>query len=584
MEKESTPSRESSVTQASVLRRRPVWMWALAVIPSLSYVLSWPRFGMLQSNDYYPIMGQILGTVTQPWNPLQWSAIRSNEHLCAIPSFLYWLNFELCAGDNRGLSLIVLLGLYGVLGFLLVLSQRSRPDHPASEAVLVLGIAAVVFTPAMAHSVVMGFSGTQWILSDFLVVGTMALAISLWDREKPVYGMVPVILVGWIGTLTYSTNLPLWPALIVGALVFGGRLKDLLPLTGAGIVAAAFLSHYSSRPGHHPDPLLDPLALARFVATYLGSALRRDTPTAELAGWIGYALVAGGIAIVVFSRNTRLRRSAAPWIMLVVFSLGNALGTAVSRGGWGIEAAKQSRYVTISCLFWVAVLGLAAAGSAKLVSKRGRSWSLIFLLVAAPAIAGLTWTRGKPVLKFFLDRSSWHPVAAIALQYRLEDDEAIRSFFPFPDQFYSIWKAVDTMEEIGHVPFNRLPPKAYGRQIHPPDGNEPGSGLVGRLSSVEPIHGSIHLVKGWADSPPESGRLLFVDEAGVVRGEAALPLPFGSRLPTPSVRREKIVGWAGYAMVEPGSAPLTAYFEKSDQDSTIRVDGVRVELQTVDGD
>ena len=56
----------------------------------------------------------------------------------------------------------------------------------------------------------------------------------------------------------------------------------------------------------------------------------------------------------------------AQWYALAVFPLICAAGTAVGRGAFGLDQALEQRYVTVSVLGWIALIGLIAGTIARL--------------------------------------------------------------------------------------------------------------------------------------------------------------------------------------------------------------------------
>jgi hypothetical protein len=130
-------------------------------------------------------------------------------------------------------------------------------------------IAVFMFTTARAHSVVMGFSGVIWGLSNLLAVSAIA-AVTLWPR-----GFAVALVAALLGAATYSTNLMVWPALVTGAFVMNRRSQAAaFAIVGASVIAAS-AAFYHRTPGHPAPETRDLAGLATYVAAYLGSPLRR---------------------------------------------------------------------------------------------------------------------------------------------------------------------------------------------------------------------------------------------------------------------------------------------------------------------
>jgi hypothetical protein len=119
----------------------------------------------------------------------------------------------------------------------------------------------------------------------------------------------------------------------------------------------------------HSNIATDSLGIVLYALTYLG---------APALGGRGMILSAvAGLALIValawafcadMQSAQRIRRLIrnAPWYALSVFPLLCAAGTAVGRGAFGLDQALEQRYVTVSVLGWVALIGLIAGTIAHL--------------------------------------------------------------------------------------------------------------------------------------------------------------------------------------------------------------------------
>jgi hypothetical protein len=426
----------------------------LALAPAILYVALLPRFGRLPYNDYWGILGGLVSDGRLSRDPKVWLLVRNNEHLVDVPALVYAANVALTHGDNRALSAFAL----GVLAVQVVVLWRLLPElDPEPRAVrpvwrgalgLVLGV--LVFTPAAAHSVVMGFSGTIWFLANLLAVAAVALLVRAAGPARP-FGVVPVLLVGLVASLTYSTSLSLWPALLLGAWLLGRPWRDGLVL-GAGAGAVYLLRTLAYRPNpHHPDPVTAPLDVLQYGAAYLGNPFAARFGPAVAVGSVGLVLALAGLAVVLRSGAPALRASAAPWLMLQVYALGNALGTAVWRSGFGW--LSSSRYVSVAVLFWVGLIGL---GLALLGSREGpaRPWCRLHpapMLAASATIVLACYVRGIPVLIDNLERAARQPEAERALLDGSLDLEALKTISRVPSQVVDV---APYLRASSHVPFD----------------------------------------------------------------------------------------------------------------------------------
>jgi hypothetical protein len=518
--------------------------WSLAILPLLYFAVQVPRFGALQYNDYYGILQELADGDGLSTDPFRWLAVRSNEHTVTLPALVYAANIAATHGDNRGLSAFSLL----VLAATLLLLSRLLPGAIRRGAALVVALpllALLVFTPAAAHSIVMGFSGTIWFTANLAAVAAIA-ALTRLEREAPVTALWPVLAAGLVAALSNSTSLALWPALVAGALVRRLPRRHLAVLGAATVVAyAAFLARFHALPWH-PKPNADhPLSLASYVAAYLGSLL---TSRAGAAVVIGALALAASVALVAMTR--RELASRAPWLMLQLYGLGAGLGTAVGRSGWGDAQALASRYASLAALFWIGLLGslLVTALSASPPARRRAG---VLACAGLAAIAGVgAFVRGLPVLASLVERASGHRVASLALVHGITDPEAFRSFHPFVGDRGDVtgeW-AYAYLQRRRHVPFQR---RWWTELGAPPP---PGTVLAGEpfagesaLGAVRPLGGRRARVSGRIE--PASGRLghvLLLDPDGIVRGEGvAVPRGGGA--------------WQGYVDDVPPGAALAVF-------------------------
>jgi hypothetical protein len=529
------PRADLPVAAATTPRRAATWLLlALALMPMVPWLVDLPRFGALQYNDYYGNTAQVLDHGTFTVDPLRWLSIKSNEHTVTLPTLLYALNYLVTAGDNRGLSLVsVLLG--GVCALLAgAMVARTWRLGALGRAAVTFVAAALWFTPAVAHSYVMGFSGGIWILANTFAVAAM-WALMRVDGADRAWRMVPVVLVGALGAITYTTNMSLWPALLLGAWAarLGWRKVGVLALGTALVFTMQWWLR--TRPANHPAPNLDGTSLLSFLGAYLGWPLTGGVDSGRWLGLAGVAVLLVGSVLALAGRDRALARRAAPFLMLGVYGFANALGTAVGRSGWGLEAARASRYVSLGMAFWLGVLGLCWWGATLLRQRLAaarpafatRGWQRvpIALAVGLALLAALgTWHHGRTVKRSYLDQAAWHPVAAIALRHGvLADHEVLAKVNNAVDQF----AAVPWLETMQHVPFERPRPLRHRVVVDRALlRNEADPRLVGACDTLLPIADGVARVQAWAVAPAgHIAEALLLDQHGVVRGELALGSP-----------------------------------------------------------
>jgi hypothetical protein len=496
-------------------------VWAPLVVVLLLWLVPLPDFGRLQYNDYYELLPQLAddqGHYSR--NPLTYISLKSNEHTVAIPALIYVVNAKLTAGDNRGLSVVSLALL--LLSFVLV--YRWTPDEwrrdPVRAFVVVAVLAVFAMTPVAAHNVVKGFSGTIWLLANAVVLCAIS-SLRRLEGSSPTWKIVPVVVIGVIGALSYSTTLSLWPALIAGAFLLRLNRRQIAVIVIAAIVVIGTYSSFIRTPEHHPGAdASHPFDLVRYLGTYFGNILAADQRTAMWAGWAGLAFFAAMVVWTIRS-DAAFQRRAAPWLMAGFYGLGNGLGTAVTRGGFGLEQALASRYATLSAFLWLGAMAVAALKATDDSRSGARPRRELLMAAAVLSLATVSLVHGWHRLQNFVENAGRQPMVELALQYGIWDAEVLSFISPDPG---GPIRAIPFLKTNRHVPFEKPAELFAGK--HLPDGGvapRRKAGLTGACDSLIPISEKIARIQGWVYCPGETvRRLLVIDGAGIVCGEARI--------------------------------------------------------------
>lgn len=551
----------SSHSSASRLSR--VASWALILFPLWVYLFFVPRFGYLQNNDYYTILGSVLEGEQFSRDPGTWIWVKANEHLALVPTLIYTANILLNHGNNRALTLWTLL----LMGVVFTLLYRHLPEEirarPGPRIVFGLSISMFAFTGVAAHNVAMGFSGTQWFLANVLAMTAMTLLVRLGDQGKPFQLYGGLFLCGLVGVFSYTTHLTVWPALLVGVYLLDLRPRHYLGLALCGLVfCGVFLMGYEKLSYHPEHNTRDWLGLAKYMAAYFGSPFTMKLRLAKILALAG-ALAAGWLLFSVSFGSLRpLRRELAPWLMVQIYALFSSLGTAVGRSNFGQDQALASRYATLQGLFWAALfvsLGLVAWRHRERVQRWPRS-ALIGCAVLWLALQVATFARGWPVLESFAARASRQDVTTLMLLRGYHETEMLRlTLTSYPR---GVWNVHDALVALDHVPFDRTIPEREPRQIDPgllrTTRPEPRQGYFHTLLPVQDNEGWVR-VQGWAHSPEEEvEEVILVDAGGMTRGELVTGI-LRRGASQKLGRRMRPVGWEGYVEAEHLLRGLKAY-------------------------
>lgn len=527
--------------RTAALRQGTLWL-APTLFPFLVWAAMVPSMGRLPANDYYGIVAQVVDGAHFTGDPLRWLAVKSNEHTVVLPALLYAANVVLGDGDNRVLSVLALVALLVIAA---LLGRRLPPPLAEGSArlpVWALLVALLVFTPAAAHSIVLGFSGTIWFVANLLAVLAIHLLARLAERPSPARAAA-VLAAAIACTLTYSTSLALWAAVLLGAWLYRLPRSYRLALAIGAAPAIMFLTALYSRPEQHPGPVLDdPVSVAGFVAVYLGGPLAADAVLAGCLGIAGLLLAAGGAAAWIANRTSPGRAALLPWLLLQVYAVGNAVGTGVARADLG--GARSSRYASVAILFWIAlaVVGCALALGPAARSTRGPG-------AAALALVAATWLRGAPVLLDYLRRAARQPLAELALIHGIGDHDALAVATPRPEE---IERLRDFMAARRSVPFD-VPSVVAGERVAAARRlTEPLARASATAAAVDEGVMRLRL----ASVPGAAARRPVVVVAdGTIRGEIReIREPWPVRLFVGGARGPR---WEGYLAAEAACRPLT---------------------------
>lgn len=288
--------------------------------------------------------------------------VQHNEHRVFVPA-VFALILSLFGGWSTKRE--ELMGVAVVTLQLAMIWRMLRATVPATAiAPLFAAASLLLFSLSQYENWVWGFQ-IAWFTGVTLAV------TSVYLLTQPRLGKASVRLalaasVGAAYSLAFGLVSP-----VIGMAILLLR-RDVSPRVRwlwAGVSVAAYVIYavgYRAETGAHGGHANVALLpnLVRFVVSYLGS---------PLGGWDGLSLSSafGCVGLLIFAvaafRFGVLHRNGdpyaakyLPWVALSAFVVVNAIVTAYGRVGWGAIAAVQSRYTTVTVLFWVAVVSLAA--------------------------------------------------------------------------------------------------------------------------------------------------------------------------------------------------------------------------------
>lgn len=352
-----------------------------------------------------------------------------NEHPVAFARILYYINFRLFDGSNISLGVIV---MAVVIAQVIVLQRHNPLTGLTSRATLLFATVALLLAPASIHNFQFAMSGSAWLTANLFVIA--ALHFALRDR------FIPAVLFGLAASASYGTGLMVWPALAVVTGLTTGFNRRSAALIGSGWVASwvTYVAIFD-RPERHGGFSLDLSGLAFRTASTIGSAFSTSASTAVIFG-------VGIVLVLLLSASDATPLSNAPMSLgLAVYGVLGAGLISFSRAEFGNEVGVASRYVSISSITTIGVIGLMAAARPK---------ATVPVTAAAALLVALA---GQPVLGFFEGRELLSREAAIATRvgsgagYSPIFDASVRpklvelAHYPFTDDFEYDCGLLDTI-------------------------------------------------------------------------------------------------------------------------------------------
>ena len=276
--------------------------------------------------------------------------------VCAIWS--HWnIRWELAV------NIMLALGIYGVWVVQIVRTARQLQDQTLLRVLPITGLA--VFSIRQQGNWTWGwqlqiFMNVLAVLVGFVLLAQPALT---WAR------LAGAMCCGIIATYSFANGLLFWFA---GAVVLGcnrdeennraDKTRRYYWLAWCAVAVATIASYlYQLTPsqGSFAFALRHPLAVLYYICIYMGSLLSFMTkePLSAVIGLAG--LLACGATLNHLVKSRRLAWNVlAPYLGAITYVLLSAGVSAAGRAFFGAWQAMESRYTTISALFWVALLML----------------------------------------------------------------------------------------------------------------------------------------------------------------------------------------------------------------------------------
>lgn len=289
--------------------------------------------------------------------------LQHNEHRTFFPQLIMVGLARLTSWNiayEVALNVILAAGTFAVICW-----QAARVQSFLGERTfrwLVCAVSVMVFSIRQWENWVMGINMVIF-LSVFCSLAGIVTLSTLRFRWR---NFTAAAALGVLATYSFSSGLVFWPValLLLSYSVFQDRqqkrralmLWTLLAFFTIGI----YFYHYV-KPSYHPSMfygIQHPGEFLSYVFIYLGSLLARVF-TRDLDGFMAVLFFLGMSRFLFRDRQIK-REWFLGFFAMGLFSIGNAIITAIGRAGFHPLQATGSRYVTISYPFWVSNLFLGA--------------------------------------------------------------------------------------------------------------------------------------------------------------------------------------------------------------------------------
>ncbi len=288
----------------------------------------------------------------------------------------------------------------------------------------------LVFSLRQWENLLFGFQ-----LVYYFFVLTVILALYFLNRTDRVSGAIAIAFAG-IASFSNLLGLLVWPAGLL-LIVLNKKGKAWISAWISAALVCIVLYFYGWQRVGQPRVLYfaeRPLDAAAYFTAALGSPLGMGPwvsglflLSVVLGVFIGIASI---VLVVSLARSRRIPRHAL-WISLLAFGFGAALVLAAGRGGYGVDQAVSSRYVTYLLPGILAFYVLCCICHQEKVPQLIPE-SLLFRGVVIVLILGLSAGMIEGVVMGYKIRQERDEMSCVLLDYRNADDTHLARLYLSP--------------------------------------------------------------------------------------------------------------------------------------------------------
>ncbi len=537
----------------------------IAIIPILFILSRIFLIHHIPNNDYWGSLSQLIRNK---------GALKlfgtQNEHIVFVPNIMYYLNFILTKGDNRGLFIINTFLIGGALFFAVRLAALHGAFTKHELWLVVPLLSSLFFSPATADDWILSMGGIVWFSADFFLFATLYYVSRAWTNDSFKY-IVIALLLALIGALSYSSGMFIMLAITLLLIPYALILKKRLKLTGGFTILTItyylwWLSRYMPT-GDSAPVIHNKLAMLRFVFTYTGNLFTSDAQHAFKYGVVG---VFTFILLALFTsykglyrKNGQLFAATVPWIACMVFALLNMSATSLLR-----DDPMALRYLNITRTFWcgvfITILLLIKNFELNILKQRWRIFAktlggVVFIIVGISYFLIPMYREGFHKMDLLITGFQDQRLAALSMQMRLYDKEEI--YYKISISPEEVIGSIPQIRPTGHIPFDNyfIPEYEYAKKL--PLYRIAQVDCQGSFDTFSSINndtariGGYIACKHWKNLPKY---ILIADKANHMRGGAILMPPLNrdqSRLEEEAPQ----IKWQGFAKPLQNDFHLIAY-------------------------
>ena len=365
----------------------------------------------------------------------------------------------------------------------------------------------LIFSPAQFELWLFA-SGFPSFMPVLCIVGALLAFQTGWSTGMK-FATAAVLAV--ISTFTLAHGLLAW-GLTFPVFLASNRVRRwqwwLGAWTSLALLAAAAYFYGYRKPAHLPDfgPAMSVGEYAQFFLAYLGgtfayaAAQHQRVALAATVGAVAFAIFVGTLMFAAPRlRDASFARRFLPWFALAFYSIFSAVLVTLGRGGFGLQYATSSRYVTFSLYLLVAVIVLAAFAHADRGLAARTRWARRALAAAAAICIGgglylyhLSFENGIRVMHSINARNR---LARSAIVFSpAVDTAAIIKRINYPDPQRVITRAV-RLDELGIL----RPRLVRDPEVSAlPFGEVDAQAADGWCDALVAMHGDDIRASGWA--------------------------------------------------------------------------------------